>query len=184
MIELVKSVRKHVSASGSTGSVNKRNPSSVEKFLTNEHSYDMMLQYSQSEFSAENVFAWSALYPLKLKDVLTIGDVCDIYEQFVRVGCQMEVNVPSVTRSKLKDLVQQYSELEKSEVTIMFDEALKSVYSEVIGNLSDTYARLSTTVEFRNMMEVIEMQETILLEEYKTSTDILTEYNLFQATND
>lgn len=177
VVELYRIVRRRDERTGTEG---KQAPSVIENIMQNEYTYKLMADYSASEFSSENVFLWTNLFELKQKDQISLDEICEVFNSFIKVGSTMEVNVPSKTRIGLQELIKRYSAEERSEIQISFEEAFTKLYFDVAANLSDTYVRMSKTPEYKNHEKVTNFQQSVFLSDYSLTNDIVASYNLLE----
>jgi hypothetical protein len=131
----------------------KFNPNSIEGVVMSPLGCEKFLQFSQREWSGENVMAFIEIQEIKqIKrngvDVET-GRVLKIIDLYIKPGACIEVNLPHKVKKELMKFSAE-NEFTKANVAVVEDimKLFEPVERELLLNLTDTFARWMQTREY------------------------------------
>jgi hypothetical protein len=146
----------------------------ILKILMCARGYEVVKEYTIKEFSLENVLVWSELHTLHYEwTVLTqearnlaINHICDKY---IVNGSTCEVNIPSAIRNQVLD-VQKNIETTSMELQ---QQVLYKLFSSIMINLADTFARMCETKEYKQYIAIENIQKQLLEKNLKPQEETL-----------
>ncbi|KAG2393216.1 hypothetical protein C9374_009793 [Naegleria lovaniensis] len=164
--EIVKKLETVTPAAGSksTLSMIKENDHSLEHLLKDSNLFEMLKTYSEKEFSLENILLFEHIQEFVRTQKLTLSQVSQIEENFLKPYSKYEVNISSTTKKAFhewhehvkrnQDMIQENSVMDMKEI-----ETLKHIlYSDLLNNLNDTFHRMQATEEFMKWEKVVDLQ--------------------------
>jgi hypothetical protein len=122
--------------------------SELELLLDEKKGYEIMVKYSEKEWSVENVLCWKYLWSFKKEGKEKAETIRTIYETFIRRGANMEVNIPNKTRKILAESIGENGDkIADSLFAPFFD-----LYTQVLINISDTFSRVKFSDEYQQYL--------------------------------
>ncbi|EFC38800.1 predicted protein [Naegleria gruberi] len=156
----------------------------LQKYMNVESFREMFKSYCENEFSSENYLLYEELEKLQQKGKVYEDDLVRINTLYLANRAQYEVNLPSVTKRKFRELLEDFditafeggsiesdSSIPLSDTSGSSSQALVSsqpkkkkcitvqqlkdvLAFEVVKNMVDTYSRLELTSEFNKWKEL------------------------------
>jgi hypothetical protein len=166
LIEIYRLILKFFRKKNSTNSKQEQEDLIVSH-LKNDQFFQLFSRYCLKELSYENIEIWKILQVAKENDCIQIEEFKQLYETFISNSSPIQVNIASKTKKTCDQLLA--SEL--SEISFM---DWRSLYSDVIANLSDTYSRFTDTPQYTNYIGV----KRTLQKEFHIVDNVTTNYEL------
>ena len=116
------------------------------QYLKDEEFYEMFQAYCLKELSSENLHVFALLDEAKANNEMPFHTYKYLIHEHIRPNSNFEVNITSRTRAHCIGL-HEMSE-KKGEATIDYEE-LKGLYVEILNNLADTWARFTSTSQYK-----------------------------------
>jgi hypothetical protein len=132
----------------------------VEDFLQEDRGYEMMKRFCTNEWSLENLFAWEYLNEMKSAEKCDIEKVKTLHTDFLTNGSNMELNIPNTTKKSIIEVLGVHGEHIID--PIPFSVPFQQLYNEIVKNLSDSYARLASSSEYKQYQDA----KTLLSQQY------------------
>ena len=119
----------------------------IEKKMENQDFYEMIKDYASKEFSLENILLYDKIKDIKRKSNdsnprLSISDLEDIQNTFMKQFSRHEVNLPNETKQKFSELMKECKENKKE---IRYSDLFNILYVDLMQNIGDTTFRLTKT---------------------------------------
>ncbi|EFC39371.1 predicted protein [Naegleria gruberi] len=130
----------------------------LENILKNEDLFNLFREYSEKEFSLENIEFYSVMLKLKVQKVVSEKELDEIDDTFIKNYSKYEVNLPSSCKRefyKLKEQAQEKThQVEYSALWQVFG-------NDLVLNMMDTFRRLQETSNYSQWESVSKYQKHI-----------------------
>ncbi|EFC39850.1 B-lectin domain-containing protein [Naegleria gruberi] len=150
--------------------------------LESEEGYELFANFCEKEFSSENLFLFS---DIKASPDVASGENLGgllffaerIYEKYIKTGAEMEVNIPSKSRTAFVQLYEKCKKVETNSSLELLDsnslaksgietnivkDCFDLMMRQVVMNLGDTFSRFVFTPEYVNFKAVRDVQMQII----------------------
>ncbi|EFC38115.1 predicted protein [Naegleria gruberi] len=149
--------------------------------LESEEGYELFANFCEKEFSSENLFLFS---DIKASTDVVSGENLGglvffadrIYQKYIKTGAEMEVNIPSKSRTAFIQLYEKCKKLDESNCELldlnslsklgiensMVKDCFELMMRQVVMNLGDTFSRFVFTPDYVNFKAVRDVQMQII----------------------
>ncbi|KAG2377427.1 hypothetical protein C9374_009338 [Naegleria lovaniensis] len=137
---------------------------SLEYLLKDSNFFEMLKTYSEKEFSLENILLFEQVQELVRTQKLTLSQLSQIEENFLKPYSKYEVNISSTTKKAFHEWHERMKNsqvrdsheflLDAKEIETLFN----ILYDDILNNLNDTFSRLQATEEFMKWEKVVDLQ--------------------------
>jgi len=122
----------------------------IEKKMENQDFYNLIKEYASKEYSLENIMLYDKMKDLKRKSNdsnprLSISDLEDIQNTFLRSLSRHEINLPNETKQSFETLLKNCKE---NKTEVRFRDVYNILYVDLMHNIADTSFRLVKTKEY------------------------------------
>ncbi|EFC45083.1 G protein coupled receptor proteolytic domain-containing protein [Naegleria gruberi] len=125
--------------------------------LGNSHGSSLLEQFCKKEFSTENLYLYH--YIKQQNGNFNCEIISHIYENYVKAGSIMEVNIPSNCSKSFAKMYKEYCEESQEIDTSSISQCIETLMENVILNLSDTFSRFVFTDDYISFSKDSEMIE-------------------------
>lgn len=127
----------------------------LEKMIANESLYNLFLEFSQAEWSSENLLYYRAV--IKFQKEPTIQEANRIYDNFLKLNSPCEINISRQICNEIKENIDQ----EKIR-PLLFEKSLNTVRT----NLNDTYSRFLSSGKYKSWKTEFDIKDH-MMDEFK-----------------
>jgi hypothetical protein len=124
----------------------------VLEALLDMDSFELFKRYCMREMSLENILLWQELYEWRQQyTTISRSQVSYIIDQYLKRGCDYEVNVPGDVRKEFEEYSKETNDnpLLLQEIPI---ETTNRLYRCIVNNLCETFSRYCETREYKALL--------------------------------
>ncbi|KAL9653125.1 hypothetical protein ABK040_006342 [Willaertia magna] len=147
LFELAKFLQKHLDKNA------RQMPSvgELEQKLLDNNFASLFYDYCQKEFSLENLLLYYKLFDLKKRGSVSIEQLQEMEEIFIKPYSMYQVNIPSSAKKKFHNLM--------NEKKVPYSRLSGCLHECILENLNDTYTRLLQTDEYKRWEQAVLLQK-------------------------
>lgn len=123
----------------------------LEKMLSNPEIYQLILEFSQSEWSSENLFYYDSV--TKFQKSPQLEEANRIFETFLNPNAPCEINIARSICIEIKKNI---------DSAVIAQDLFEASMNTVRTNLNDTYSRFITTNKYNNWKKEHEIKEKMM----------------------
>jgi hypothetical protein len=141
----------------------------IEEFLKIPAGLRMVEQFSEREFSSENIMMWKELVAYRVQGVMPIIEAKRIYDKYIAKNSDLEVNITDGLRETFHRLITQAENNSSNQQRLQKIEYEKLIELEnaIKSNLRDTLSRLKRTTEYKNLADRLELTRNTIRRDFK-----------------